>query len=459
MNRLNRMVRFRAVVSGICSLAILVPAGAPAFAQSAPPPQMDPAPPAAPAFTRQKLEQLAAPVALYPDSLLTNLLMASTYPLDIVQAARWRRANSRLKGVELEQALQRQTWEDSVKAMTAFPDVLRMMDEKLEWTGEIGEAFLAQEEDLMRAVQNLRRKAEKAGNLKSSKQQRVRYVEEYVVIEPVDTTVVYVPYYEPDVYGRWEYVDYPPYVWYPRRRPVSDGLLWFGGAVIVGAALWASWDWNRRRVTVDPVRLNRFNRRPMPVAAPVTTWRHDPTQRRGAPYRAPVLIQKFTPGKTIPSRPGAGTSQPRPAVLPVRPGLPPPTTGPVVRPGTKEPIPSTLPPGTKGTAPAPATLPPVKGTPIVKPTAPTKVAPPTTRRPAVMPVVPPKGPGVRPTPIAKPKVPVVRPSRPTPRPKAAPPRPSVSTPRPVAGPQRPVGQPRPAKAAPSPAKQQAPAKK
>ena len=462
MDRLNRMLRFRAVVSGICSLAILVPAGAPAFAQSAPPPQMDPAPPAAPALSRQKLEQLAAPVALYPDSLLTNLLMASTYPLDIVQAARWRRANSRLKGVELEQALQRQTWEDSVKAMTAFPDVLRMMDEKLEWTGEIGEAFLAQEDDLMRAVQNLRRKAEKAGNLKSSKQQRVRYVEEYVVIEPVDTTVVYVPYYEPRVYGRWEYVEYPPYVWDPpRRRPVSDGALWFGGAVIVGAALWASWDWNRRRVAVDPGRLNRFNRRPVQAAAPVTTWQHDPTRRRGAPYRAPVLIQKFTPGQTVPNRPGPRT--PQPVVLPGAKG-PAPVT---VPPGAKGPVPVTVPPGAKG--PVPVTVPLNKGPTIVKPTAPPKVVEPkgpvpTPRRPVATPVVTPRGPGVRPAPIAKPKLPVARPSPSTPRPTVAPPKPRVAPPRPVAGPpRRPAGPVAPAKAAPAPVKQpaknQAPAKK
>ncbi len=464
MNGLNRMSRLKAVVSGLCSLAILCPTDIPVRAQDAPPPPAEQAPPAEPAFTRQKLEQLAAPVALYPDSLLTNVLMAATYPLDIVQAARWRRANPRLKGVELEQALQRQSWDDSVKAMAAFPDVLRMMDEKLEWTGELGEAFLAQEADLMQAVQRLRRKAEKAGNLKSSKQQRVRYVEEYVVIEPVDPEVVYIPYYEPAVYGAWEYVDYPPYVWYPRRR-VSNDVLWFGAAVVVGAALWASWDWNRRRVAVDPIRFSRFNRRPVSAVAPITTWRHDPGRRRGAPYRAPVLINKFTPGKPIPGRPGVGTSQPRPAVLPVRPGLPPSTTAPVVRPGTKGPIPATVVPGAKGPTPGvfppgskrpptPAVMPPVKGTPIDKPIATPTIKgpvarPPIVRQPVVrQPVVRP--PVVRTAPIARPSRPMpaprVAPQRP--RPVAAPPRRPVAAPRPVA-PQRPAAPPRPVRQAPA----------
>lgn len=424
MSGLNRIVRLRALISGICSLAILCPTDIPVRAQDAPPQSVEQAPPAAPAFTRQKLEQLAAPVALYPDSLLTNLLMAATYPLDVVQAARWRRANPRLKGVELEQALQRQTWDDSVKAMTAFPDALRMMDERLEWTGEIGEAFLAQEADLMQAVQSLRRRAEKAGNLKSSKQQRVRYVEDYVVIEPVDTEIVYVPYYDPAVYGVWEYVDYPPYVWYPRRRASAD-LIWFGAAVVVGAALWASWDWNKRRVAVDPVRLGRFNRRPVQAAAPLTTWQHDPARRRGAPYRAPALIQRFAPGKAIPASPGVGTSQSRPAVLPARPSLPSRTPAPIVGPGTK--------------APPPAVLPTVKDTPIVKPAKPPRVVPPKGPLPVV------KGHRVRPPPVVRPKAPVVRPTRPLPPPRMTPARPRPV----VAPPRRPPPLAKPVKRAPA----------
>lgn len=279
----------KAVIAMITSLALLSASFAPASAQGHP----------APSFSRAKLEQLAAPIALYPDALLTQILMAATYPLDVVQAARWRKANPGLKGSRLEQALQSHTWDESIKGLTAFPAVLRMMDERLDWTEQLGEAFIAQQDDLLAAVQELRRRAEVAGYLKSSNQQRVSRSgsgpSSFVIIEPVDPEIVYVPEYDPVVYGQWPYPDYPAYRWHSSRR-AEGRVIWFAAAAVIGTALWARWDWNRRQVAIDPVRFNRFNR----SNRAISTWQHDPLRRRGAPYKAPALVSKFRDIKALP---------------------------------------------------------------------------------------------------------------------------------------------------------------
>src|SRR6185436_5968258 len=126
-----------------------------------------------PTFKPEELEQIVAPIALYPDPLIAQIFMASTYPVEIVQAARFAKANASLKGDALNEALQKETWDDSVKALVTFPQVLTMMNEKLDWTQKIGDAFLAQQKDVMDAVQRLRAKAQAAGNLESTKEQKV----------------------------------------------------------------------------------------------------------------------------------------------------------------------------------------------------------------------------------------------------------------------------------------------
>src|ERR1700741_4447245 len=118
-------------------------------------------------FRQEELDQMLAPVALYPDSLLSQVLMASTYPLEVVQAARWSRANAGLRGQDAARAVEPMSWDPSVKSLAAFPQILTMMDEKLEWTERLGEAFLAQPEDVMESVQGLRRRADAARNLQS----------------------------------------------------------------------------------------------------------------------------------------------------------------------------------------------------------------------------------------------------------------------------------------------------
>jgi len=170
-----------------------------------------------PTFKQEELDQIMAPIALYPDSLLTQVLMASTYPLEIVQADRWAKQNKDMKGDALAKALEAQTWDPSVKSLVNFPEVLTMMSEKLDWTQKLGDAFLAQQKDVMATVQQLRAKAQAAGNLKTTKEQTVVVEKEIIIIEPASPQVIYVPTYNPTVvYGVWAYPAYPPYPVYPR---------------------------------------------------------------------------------------------------------------------------------------------------------------------------------------------------------------------------------------------------
>jgi hypothetical protein len=162
-------------------------------------------------FKPEELEQIVAPIALYPDPLVAQIFMASTYPLEVIQAARFAKANPNLKDAALNEELKKQTWDDSVKALVSFPQVLEMMDSQLEWMQKVGDAVLAQQKETMDAIQRLRAKAQTAGNLKSTEQQKV-IVEEVappqqqtiIRIEPASPEVIYVPTYNPTVvYGAW----------------------------------------------------------------------------------------------------------------------------------------------------------------------------------------------------------------------------------------------------------------
>ena len=201
-------------------------------------------------FKPEEIEQLVAPIALYPDSLVSQILMASTYPLEVVEAARWVKANKTLKGDALTTALERQNWDPSVKSLVNFPQVLDMMDQKLDLTQRLGDAFLAQQKDVLDAVQRLRSKAQAQGNLKTTKEQTV-IVEQpepqttVIRIEPTNPEVVYVPTYNPTVvYGAWPYPAYPPYTYapyYPYGGAVAAGALAFTAGVALGAAWGYAW--------------------------------------------------------------------------------------------------------------------------------------------------------------------------------------------------------------------------
>jgi len=214
-------------------------------------------------YKPEELNQMLAPIALYPDSLLANVLVAATFPLEVVSADRWVKQNQDLKGDQLNASLDKMKWDLSVKALVPFPQVLAMMSEKLEWTQTLGNAFLAQQSDVMDTVQKLRAKAQAEGNLKTTQEQKVEVKGESIVIEPASPTVVYVPTYNPAVvYGAWPYPAYPPYPYYPYGGAVAAGVIGFAAGVAVGAAWnngWGNWNWGGGSMNANINRNTNIN--------------------------------------------------------------------------------------------------------------------------------------------------------------------------------------------------------
>ena len=252
------------LLAGILVTALSFPAVIPvSFAQSSGQAQ-------ASKQSQAQLESLVAPIALYPDPLVSQILMGSTYPLEVSEATNWLRSNSQLKGSALNNALQQQTWDPSVKSLVSFPPVLEMMGSQLSWTQNLGNAVLAQQSDTMNAIQALRAKAKNSGALKSNAQQAVSTQgsgsSETIVIQPSNPQVVYVPSYNPTVvYGPWPYPAYPPVAYYPPGYVAGTALLSFGVGMAVGAALWGGCRWGGswgggNSLTVNNNTYNSFNR-------------------------------------------------------------------------------------------------------------------------------------------------------------------------------------------------------
>ncbi len=261
--------------AAVVSMSLLVPQG---FAQNAAPPPLPAAQPAPPAgsqpadtsseaasFNAEQLDALLAPIALYPDQLLVQVLMASTYPLDIVAASRWLKSgnNSSLTGDALAKALELQNWDPSVKSLVPFPQVLDMMNQQLEWTQQLGYAVSTQQDDVMDSVQRLRLQAQQAGTLKSNEQQVVSMApavdvqgeptpQQAIIIQPANPQVVYVPTYNPSVvFGTWPYpstppVYFPPPPGYNFGNALLTGMAFATGVAVVGSLWgWATprWGW------------------------------------------------------------------------------------------------------------------------------------------------------------------------------------------------------------------------
>ncbi len=237
-----------------------------------------------------QLDQLVAPIALYPDALLAEILMASTYPLEIVQADRWAKANKSLKGDQLKVAVDKQSWENSVKSLVATPQVLSDMSTKLDWTQKLGDAVLAQQADVMDAVQRLRKKAQASNALATTKQQKVSVQKQenkdVIIIEPAVPDTIYVPYYDPVVvYGAWAYPAYPPY-YFPPPGYIAAGVIRTGLVFGAGYALgrWASggnyWgggcNWGNNNININRnVNININNN---------NNWQHNSAHRGGVKY-------------------------------------------------------------------------------------------------------------------------------------------------------------------------------
>jgi Protein of unknown function (DUF3300) len=278
-----------------------------AVAQQAPPAQTQVA---APAYTQAELEQILAPIALYPDDLLTQVLVASTYPLEVVMANRWveQPSNKALKDDALLKALDGQDWDASVKSLVPFPTVLKTMSEQLDWTQKLGDAFLAQQSDVFVAVQALRGRAQTAGTLQSNAQQTVTQDASAIIIQPTQADTVYVPAYNPTVvYGAWPYPSYPP-AYYPPPpgyyvgSALATGLA-FGAGIAITGALWG-WgrpNWGAGNVNVNvnrfnSINVNRYNNfssNNRTISS--NTWQHNPDHRRGVGYTNPQVRQQYRP--------------------------------------------------------------------------------------------------------------------------------------------------------------------
>ncbi len=250
-------------------------------------------------YSQEELAQMLAPVALYPDALLAQVLMASTYPLEIIEADRWLRKHPNLQGEALDRALLDKNWDPSVKAICHVPAVLALMSERISETTHLGNAFLAQETQVMDTVQELRARAYAQGNLTTSAKQQVIVEQETILIETADPRVIYVPYYNPlYIYGPWWYPAYPPSYWGPPGGTIRVGIsywptLSFG--FIFGT--WSSFDWHRHTIYLHAQRRPRFVRPDQWLARP-GPWVHDPRHRRGVAFRNKSTARKY--GHSVP---------------------------------------------------------------------------------------------------------------------------------------------------------------
>jgi len=306
--------------------------------QQPPPNQQMPggAPPGQPTqiLNPNQLDSLVAPIALYPDPILSQVLVASTYPLEIVEAERWLIQNSSLQGKALVDAAAKQSWDASVQALVILPDLLKRLNQDITWTSDLGNTFLAQQEGVMEAVQRMRQRAQSAGALQSNKEQQVTTSTQggntYIEIVPASPQVVYVPVYNPvAVWGPPAYYPYPP-IYYP---PYTGGIIAasaisFGVGIAVGAIWsggWGGWGWGcgwgRNNVVINNnfIRSNNFNR---VNVANGNNWVHNPVHRAGVPYNNRNVANQFNGARAnINTRPTAAQTQQRlsqskPAQLP-----------------------------------------------------------------------------------------------------------------------------------------------
>lgn len=257
----------------------------------------------APMFSDAELDQMLAPIALYPDVLLTQTLIASTYPSEAIEAGNWLKANPDLRGKEAVEAASQTNWDDSIKSLAAFPEILVPMADYPDWTTGLGNAFLSQQQQLMNRVQFLRQKAKEQGNLQSNEQVRVQTTEQQtIVIEPATTQIVYVPYYNPTVvYGTWWWPSYTPVYWNPwpyagYTMGYTSGFMWSGVGLWFSYTSWhPRYDWHSRHVYVVDRYDHRHDRRPPPRRK----WSHRPEHRHDISYHD----KTYKPGPNH-SRPG-----------------------------------------------------------------------------------------------------------------------------------------------------------
>jgi hypothetical protein len=260
-------------------------------------------------FSQAELEQMLAPIALYPDSVLTHILIASTYPLEIIQANRWVEKNSELDAADALTKVENKEWDPSVKALVPFPRILERLSDDLEWTQKLGDAFLQDEESVLRSIQSLRKKADRAGNLDKMDNMQITREDENIIIQPIEREVVYVPYYDTRVvYGSWHWDHYQPVYWdwswhshhnhHSYHYTPHHGLFsWHPRIHISTHYFHSAFNWhNHHVVVVDRHHYNsrRYQHREHIIAnANARRWSHNPTHRRGVAYRNEQIRERF----------------------------------------------------------------------------------------------------------------------------------------------------------------------
>lgn len=305
------------MTSLLCA-GLLVPGDVPLMAQQSSPPASAPAE-TAPRLPADQLDSLVAPVALYPDDLLAQVLAASTYPLEVVQLQQWLAKHKDLKDKALADAVQKENWDPSIQGLAGLPDVVKQLADNISWTSDLGNAFLAQQSDVMEAVQRMRAKAHDGGKLKSSDQIKVetKVVESktVVVIEQANPQVVYVPSYNPAVvWGVPPVYAYPPIVYPPPGYYAAGMALSFGVGVAMGAMWSGGWGYHcgwggGGNNTINVNNNNNFNRNnfnnsrtnisggnratTLPAGGGSNQWQHNPQHRGGAPYGDRSTANKF----------------------------------------------------------------------------------------------------------------------------------------------------------------------
>lgn len=252
-------------------------------------------------LSQAELDQLLAPVALYPDTVLTHVLIAATYPLEVVQAARWSARNPELSGDAAVQAVASEDWEPSVKALVAFPDLLQRLSDDLVWTQQLGEMFLTDEAAVLASIQQLRERAYQHGSLNKMKHLTVQREREVIIIEPRRPEVIYVPYYDTRVvYGNWWWSAYPPVYWHaPRGFHVSSHFYWGPSFTVRPSFYFSIFDWHHHHIVVN----HHYYHKP-PRYYPSRTkhytdarrWQHNSYHRRGVHYRHEVLNRQHNFG-------------------------------------------------------------------------------------------------------------------------------------------------------------------
>jgi len=301
---------------------LLVPMGQLLFAQQ--PPEL---PPPGQALAPDQLDDLVAPVALYPDPLVSQILVASTYPLELVQALQWLQRNPGIAGAALTQAAEQQNWDPSIQALLIFPDLVKRLNQDITWTTNLGNAFLNQQADVMDAVQRMRSKAQQAGKLSSTPQQTVTTTSDNgqpeIVIQPANPQMIYLPNYDPAYF--WGPPLYYPYAnwFYP---PYGGGAYWgFGMGIPMGMYFgggwggWGGWGWgfgwggHNLMINNNFIHRYNFNSRGIGSLTGTSAWSHDASHRQGVPYSNSAVSNRYGGNvrQNLQSRGSASQAQPR----------------------------------------------------------------------------------------------------------------------------------------------------